>query len=56
VTAYKAKYSTAQAHGGSRSTRIGIVDPGDNVYSYSSARQLVTIPDDGSSATLRSWL
>jgi hypothetical protein len=56
VTEYRAEYSTAQAHGGTRSMRVGIVDPADNVYSYSSARQFVTIPDDGSSATLRFWL
>lgn len=56
VTAYRAAYSTAQAHAGSRSMRVGIVDAGDNTYSYSSARQLVSIPADADSATLRFWL
>jgi len=36
--------------------RIGIVESSDNVESWSSARQLVTIPADATSATLRFWL
>jgi YVTN family beta-propeller protein len=56
TTAHTAGYSTGQAHGGSQSMRIGIVNPANNVYSYSSARQLVTIPGDATSATLRFWL
>jgi len=50
---YPAEYTTATAHGGDRSMRVGIVEPADNVNSWSSARQLVTIPADASSATLR---
>ena len=36
--------------------RAGIVEPGDNRYSYSSFQQTVTIPADAISATLRFWL
>jgi hypothetical protein len=56
ATAYPAGYTTVKAHGGSRSMRVGIVDPADNVYSYSSIRQVVAIPADAASATLRFWL
>jgi hypothetical protein len=56
VTAYTAGYSTAEAHGGSRSMRVGIMDAGENKYSYSSARQPFTIPADANSATLGFWL
>ncbi len=56
VTKYTAAYATQVAHGGNRAMRIGIVEPADNRYSYSSARQLVVIPADVVSATLRCWL
>ncbi len=55
-TTYLAAYTTAAARSGDRSMRVGIVEPGDDVYSYSSARQAVTIPADAISATLRFWL
>jgi hypothetical protein len=44
ATEYTAAYSTVQKHTGLRSMRTGIVYPPDNRYSYSSVRQLVTIP------------
>jgi hypothetical protein len=56
ITKYTASYSTAVVHSGNRSMRVGIVEPADNRYSYSSARQWVTIPSDVISATLRFWL
>jgi hypothetical protein len=56
VTEYPAGYSTDQAHAGSRSARTGITNPGDNRYSYSSTRQLVSIPSNASSALLTFWL
>jgi len=56
ITKYTASYSTAIVHSGNRSMRVGIVEPADNRYSYSSARQWVTIPSDVISATLRFWL
>jgi len=56
LTAYPAGYTTAVAHSGSRSMRVGIVEPADNAYSYSSARQAMTIPAGAISATLRFWL
>ncbi|MDY6876690.1 MAG: M28 family peptidase [Chloroflexota bacterium] len=56
LTGYPAGYTSAAAHSGNRSMRVGIVEPADDVYSYSSARQAVTIPADAISATLRFWL
>jgi hypothetical protein len=55
-TAYPAAYTSAAAHYGYRSMRVGILNPADNRYSYSSARQLVAIPANATSATLRFWL
>jgi hypothetical protein len=56
LTGYPAGYTTAAAYSGGRSMRVGIVEPADDVYSYSSVRQMVTIPADAISATLRFWL
>jgi PKD repeat protein len=42
-TAYPAGYSTAQAHTGSRSMRLGITS-GDNIYSWSSCQQAIQMP------------
>lgn len=53
ITEYTAGYSTARAYTGTSSMRTGITNPYDNRYSYSSARQLVTIPADAVSAVLR---
>ncbi len=53
---YPAGYSTAEARSGYRSMRVGIVEPADNQYSFSSTWQWITIPADGDSATLRFWL
>lgn len=55
ATMYTAGYSTAKAHNGSRSMRTGIDPPTTNVFSYSSARQLVTISKNNNSAKLRLW-
>ena len=56
ITPYSASYTTDAAHTGSRSARTGILNSTDNVYAYSSTRQLVTIPSDIDSANLRVWL
>ncbi|HSR34263.1 MAG TPA: CHAP domain-containing protein [Anaerolineae bacterium] len=56
ATAYPAGYTTAKSHSGDRSMRVGIVDPTDDIRSYSSARQLVSIAGDANSAALRYWL
>jgi hypothetical protein len=56
ATEYTAVYSTAAAHTGSRSVHTGITTPAHNRYSYSSARQMVTIPANTTSANLRLWL
>ena len=53
ITAYGAAYSTAEFYECSRSMRLGIVDPLDNVYAYSDARQTVSIPSGASAVTLR---
>jgi hypothetical protein len=56
ITERTARYSTANAHTGSRSVLTGIL-PGElDKFSYSSTRQLVKIPSDASNATLRVWL
>jgi hypothetical protein len=55
-TAYPADYTTAEAHGGDRSMRVGIVESGNDEHSYSSVRQLVDLPQGASSATLSYWL
>ena len=54
-TNYPADYSTAQAHGGNRSMRLGIVNSYHNTYSYSDAQQTVTLPAGLASAKLRFW-
>jgi hypothetical protein len=56
ITEYTAGYSSAEAHSGSRSMRTGIVNPADNIFSYSSARQKVTIPTGTTSAYLTFWI
>jgi len=56
ITEYSAAYSTAQAHSGSRSMRTGIANPADNIFSYSSARQKVSIPVGTTSAYLSFWI
>ena len=49
-----AAYSTDRAHSGARSLRAGIVS-GADVYSYSSARQTLTLPAGITQATLSFW-
>jgi hypothetical protein len=56
VTAFSARYSWAQAHSGNQSIRTGIVDVAKNIYSYSDAWQLATIPKGVTSATLNMWV
>jgi hypothetical protein len=55
VTEWPAGYSWLRAYTGSFSMRTGILDWHDNRYSYSSARQLVTIPADASRVKLKFW-
>ncbi|MBC7237521.1 MAG: hypothetical protein H5T69_16890 [Chloroflexi bacterium] len=55
VTAYSAGFSTAQAHGGVWSLRLGIPPGGINTKSYSDANQTVYIPVDTRSARLIYW-
>jgi hypothetical protein len=56
VNAFPASYVTSIARSGSRSMRIGIVNPWDNRFSYSSIQQTLTIPQTARDATLRFWL
>lgn len=55
ITPATAIYTTTQAHSGARSIRLGIVGTA-NKYSYSSARQRVTLPATATSARLSLWL
>ncbi|MCS7040620.1 MAG: hypothetical protein NZP34_13520, partial [Caldilineales bacterium] len=54
ATPRPAGYSLDQAHSGRRSLRAGIVT-GPDAYSYSSARQTLTLPGDVQSIRLRVW-
>ncbi len=56
LTAYPARYSTAQARTGSRSMQVGIVATAEDEYSFSSAQQTMTIPSEVGSAGLHFWL
>lgn len=56
VTNYSAGYSTKQPRNGLRSMRTGIDPPDFNLYSYSSARQKVTISSSAKSAKLSMWV
>jgi hypothetical protein len=56
TTEYTAGYTTSEAHSGSRSMRTGIVNSADNTFSYSSAREKVSIPSGITSAYLTFWI
>ena len=56
ITEYPAGYSSSEAHSGSRSMRTGIVNSVDNIFSYSSAQQKVTIPAGTTSAYFTFWI
>jgi len=55
LTVYPAVYSPAKFHNGIRSMRTGIVAVGDNIYSFSDARQTVSIPSNSDKAKLTLW-
>ncbi len=55
ATVYSAGYSTLRAYSGTRSMRAGIVSDA-NRYSYSDARQKVTVPIGANEWTLSLWL
>jgi hypothetical protein len=55
ATAYTAGYSTMQYHSAYRSMRTGIIDPGQNKYSYSDAWQYASIPTNAINAKLKIW-
>ena len=52
-TEYTATFSTEQAFAGNQSLKTGITDPADNIYSFSSGSQMLTIPADATKARLR---
>jgi predicted outer membrane repeat protein len=54
-TEYSADYSSTRAHTGSRSMRIGIASNTENRYSYSSARQSITVPNSATPITFSYW-
>jgi hypothetical protein len=49
------EYVTSTSHTGSRSLQLGIAE-GENVDSYSSAKQPVTLPADATEATVTFWV
>ena len=55
ATLYTARYTTLQKHSGARSLQTGIVNLYDQIYSYSSGYQYVTIPYDVNTARLEFW-
>jgi hypothetical protein len=56
ATRFTAGYSTDQAHTGVQSMRTGIIFGAHNRFSYSDARQFVSIPSSSSTATLSLWV
>ncbi len=54
--AYPAAYDTAVVRSGGRAMRAGIINPADNISTYSSFWQWVQIPADAANATLSFWL
>jgi len=56
ATQFTAGYDVSIAHSGSRSARTGILNPLQNVYSYSSVWQQINIPANVTRATLSFWL
>jgi len=56
VTEYSAGYTTLEAYSGSRSMRTGITNPIYNRYSYSDAKQTISIPAGTDSAVLTFWV
>ena len=55
ITPFKADYTAATAHSGSRSMRVGVPTGNADRYSHSSAYQSVVIPWDAESARLTFW-
>ncbi|MCW5849669.1 MAG: hypothetical protein KIT87_06275 [Anaerolineae bacterium] len=55
ITPFKADYTTATAHSGARSMRVGVPPGNTDRYSHSSAYQSVVIPWDAQSARLTFW-
>jgi len=56
TTAFTAAYSNLQSHSPSWSVRTGILAQADNITSWSSAQQTVTIPANATAANLTYWL
>jgi hypothetical protein len=54
-TDYQAQYTNQRSNTGDWSVLTGIQDAGDNILSYSSVSQNVTIPNNIDSATLTFW-
>jgi hypothetical protein len=55
VTPRPARYTTEQAHSGSRSVLLGLKPGESDVHSYSSVRQAITVPAAIDRATLTFW-
>ena len=50
------RYTTERAHSGARSAVVGITDPAQDQFTYSSVAQKVTIPANATKATLSAWV
>ena len=55
-TVWQGSYSTAVKRSGNRSALIGIVNPQDDVYSFSSVAQKVAVPADATQVVLRAYI
>jgi len=54
-TEYQAQFTNQRSNSGDWSVITGIQDSGDNIFSYSSVSQDITIPQNIDSATLTFW-
>jgi hypothetical protein len=55
ATPRPARFTTEQAHAGNRSILLGLKPGEGDLYSYSSVRQVITVPSAIDSATLSFW-
>jgi hypothetical protein len=55
ATDYSGRITTEQAHSGEQSVLLGILDPADDAFSFSSVWQDVFVPPDAQSVTFSYW-
>jgi len=54
-TAARGQYTSARVHSEARSVRLGIEPPAQDIFSWSSVRQPISIPADAGSVRLSFW-